>query len=390
MKKILLGVTGGIAAYKAANFTSLLKKKGYEVKVIMTENATKIITPLTLETLSKNVVYVDMWHEKSHYEVEHISLAHWADVVVVLPATYNIVGKIANGIADDMLSTVIAATNKPVFFALAMNVQMYENPILYENIQKLKKYHYHFIEAAEGMLACEDIGKGKLEKEEEVIWEIEAYFLSRQLAGKLEDKKVLITGGPTEEAIDPIRYISNRSSGKMAYALAKAAVAGGAKVSLISGPTKLQKPRRLEEFVSVRGAREMYQEVEKRFEHCDIFVSCSAVADYRPKEYSPIKIKKKEGDLRIDLERNPDILLEMGKRKSHQILIGFAAETNDIEENANRKLEKKNLDCIVANDSKTMNQEKNTVSILKKGGNKVEIQEKVKEELAYDIWKNIL
>ena len=154
MKKILLGVTGGIAAYKAANFTSLLKKKGYEVKVIMTENATKIITPLTLETLSKNVVYVDMWHEKSHYEVEHISLAHWADVVVVLPATYNIVGKIANGIADDMLSTVIAATNKPVFFALAMNVQMYENPILYENIQKLKKYHYHFIEAAEGMLAC--------------------------------------------------------------------------------------------------------------------------------------------------------------------------------------------------------------------------------------------
>ena len=384
MKKILLGVTGGIAAYKAANFTSLLKKRGYEVKIIMTENATKIITPLTLETLSKNPVCVDMWHEKAHYEVEHISLAHWADVVVILPATYNIVGKIANGIADDMLSTVIAATNKPVFFALAMNVQMYENPILYENIEKLKKYHYHFIEAAEGMLACQDVGKGKLEKEEDVIWEIESYFLAQTLEGKLKNKKVLITGGPTEEAIDPIRYLSNRSSGKMAYALA------GAKVSLISGPTHLEKPRRLQEFVSIRGAREMYQEVESRFETCDIFVSCSAVADYRPKEYSPIKIKKKEGDLRIDLERNPDILLEMGKRKSHQILVGFAAETNNIEENAQRKLEKKNLDYIVANDSKTMNQEMNTVSIIKKGGSKLEIQEKAKEELAYDIWKNIL
>ena len=223
-----------------------------------------------------------------------------------------------------------------------------------------------------------------------MIWEIESYFLAQTLEGKLKNKKVLITGGPTEEAIDPIRYLSNRSSGKMAYALAKAAVAAGAKVSLISGPTHLEKPRRLQEFVSIRGAREMYQEVESRFETCDIFVSCSAVADYRPKEYSPIKIKKKEGDLRIDLERNPDILLEMGKRKSHQILVGFAAETNDIEENAQRKLEKKNLDYIVANDSKTMNQEMNTVSIIKKGGSKLEIQEKAKEELAYDIWKNIL
>lgn len=390
MKKILLGVTGGIAAYKAANFVSLLKKRNYEVKVIMTENATKIITPLTLETLSKNPVYVDMWHEKSHYEVEHISLAQWADVVVVLPTTYNIVGKVANGIADDMLSTVISATNRPVFFALAMNVQMYENPILHENIQKLKKYGYHFIEAVEGLLACADVGKGKLEKEEEVIWEIESYFLARDLKEKYQGKKILITGGPTEEDIDPIRYISNRSSGKMAYALAKAAVAAGAEVSLISGPTKLEKPRHLKEFVSVRGAREMYQEVENRFSQTDIFISCAAVADYRPKNYSPIKIKKKEGDLKIELERNPDILLEMGKKKEKQILVGFAAETNDIEENALKKLEKKNLDCIVANDSKTMNQERNTVSILKKNGTRIEFPEKEKELLAYDLLKNIL
>lgn len=390
MKKILLGVTGGIAAYKAANFTSLLKKRGYEVKVIMTENATKIITPLSLETLSKHPVYVDMWHEKSHYEVEHISLAQWADVIVVLPATYNIVGKIANGIADDMLSTVISACSKPVFFALAMNVQMYENPILHENIQKLKKHGYQFIEAAEGLLACEDVGKGKLEKEEDVIWEIESYFLAASLQEKYKDKNILITGGATEEAVDPIRYLSNHSSGKMAYSLAKAAVAAGANVSLVSGPSQLEKPRRLKEFVGIRSAREMYEEVAKRFDESDIFISCAAVADYRPKEYSPIKIKKQEGDLQIALERNPDILLEMGKRKTKQFLVGFAAETNDIEENAKKKLEKKNLDCIVANDSKTMSQNTNTVSILKKNGERIELVEKEKELLAYDILSNIM
>lgn len=390
MKKVVVGVTGGIAAYKAANFTSLLKKRGYEVKVIMTENATKIIAPLTLETLSRNSVYVDMWHAKSHYEVNHISLAHWADVIVVLPATYNIVGKIANGIADDMLSTVISATKKPVFFALAMNTQMYENPILHENIQKLKKYGYHFIDAVEGLLACVDLGKGKLEKEEDILWEVESYFLAQNLKTKYVGKKLLITGGATEEAIDPIRYLSNRSSGKMAYSLAKAAVAAGAEVSLVSGPTQLEKPRRLQEFVSVRSAVEMYEEVTKRFEDMDIFIACAAVADYRAKVYSPIKIKKQEGDLTIPLERNPDILLEMGTRKSKQLLVGFAAETNAIKENAKKKLEKKNLDCIVANDSKTMNQDTNTVSILKRSGEWIELVEKEKELLAYDILNNIL
>lgn len=390
MKKILVGVTGGIAAYKAANFTSLLKKRGYEVKIIMTENATKIIAPLTLETLSRNPVYVDMWHEKAHYEVEHISLAQWADVMVVFPATYNIVGKIANGIADDMLSTVISAMKNAVFFALAMNTQMYENPILQGNIQKLKTYGYHFIDAAEGILACVDIGKGKLEKEEAVIWEMESYFWAQELKEKYAGKKILITGGATEEAIDPIRYLSNRSSGKMAYSLAKAAVAAGAEVSLVSGPTRIEKPRRVKEFVSVRSAVEMYEEVAKRFEDVDIFIACAAVADYRPKVYSPIKMKKQEGDLNIALERNPDILLEMGKRKSKQFLVGFAAETNDIRENAKKKLEKKNLDCIVANDSKTMNQETNTVCILKRSGEMIELLEKEKELLAYDILSNIL
>lgn len=390
MKKILLGVTGGIAAYKAANFTSLLKKRGYEVKVIMTENATQIISALTLETLSKNPVYVDMWHKSGHYEVEHISLAQWADVVVILPATYNIVGKVANGIADDLLSTVISATTKPVFFALAMNVQMYENPILKENIQKLKNYGYQFIEAQEGLLACDDMGKGKLEKEEEVIWELESYFLAKDLKAKLAGKRVLITGGPTEEAIDPIRFLTNRSSGKMAYSLAKAAVAAGAEVSLVSGPTQLERPRRLKDFYQVGSAIEMYEAVSKLFDESDIFIACAAVADYRPKEYSPIKIKKKEGDLSIVLERNPDILYEMGKRKKGQKLIGFAAETNDIEENAMKKMEKKNLDVIVANDSKTMSQNNNSVSILKKTGEKITLLELEKSILAYEIWKHII
>ena len=386
MKNVLVGVTGGIAAYKSANIVSKLKKKGYNVKVIMTENATKIITPLALETLSRNRVYVDMWDKTPHFEVEHISLAEWADVVVVAPATYNIVGKVANGIADDMLSTVISATRKPVYFALAMNVNMYTNPILKENVQKLKKYGYRFIEADEGFLACNVNAKGRLKDEDEIVEIIEQDMCINK---SLEGKRLLITAGRTEEAIDPVRYLSNRSSGQMGYALAKAGVKLGAQVTLISGPTNLEKPEGLAEFVQVRSASEMYQEAIKRFPNMDIGIACAAVADYKPKVYSTEKIKKKEGDLVIVLDRNPDILFEMGKIKKEQFLIGFAAETQNIVENAIGKLKKKNLDMIVANNASNMQKSTNEILIIKSEDDIKELPEENKETLAYKILQEI-
>ena len=395
MKNILLGVTGGIAAFKSASIVSHLKKKGYDVKVVMTKNATNIIGPLTLETLSRNRIYVDMWDTNPHYEVEHISLADWADIVLIAPATYNIIGKVANGIADDMLTTIISAvsTRKPVFFALAMNVNMYENPILKENIDKLKSYGYRFIEVEEGLLACNYVAKGRMTEPEDIVAEIERYDIYSKIENfniALKDKKVLITSGRTKENIDPIRYLSNNSSGKMGYSLAQAAIDLGAEVTLISGPTNLEIPKGLKSFVSVESALEMYEKVNEYFEDTDIFIACAAVADYRPKEYKKEKIKKSDSDLILELVRNPDILFEMGKKKDKQLLIGFAAETNDIKENALKKLEKKNLDFIVANNASTMGNNTNTVEIIRKNKTSVKINQKNKIELAYDILKEII
>ena len=395
MKNILVGVTGGIAAFKSASIVSLLKKKGYNVKVVMTENATNIIGPLTLETLSKNRVYVDMWDKNPHYEVEHISLADWADIVLIAPATYNIIGKVANGIADDMLSTILSAVSlrKPVFFALAMNVNMYENPILKENINKLKSYGYRFIEAEEGLLACNYVAKGRMSEPEDIVAEIERYSIYSKIENYhtvLKGKKILITSGRTKENIDPIRYLSNNSSGKMGYSLAQAAVDLGAEVTLISGPTNLRIPKRLRNFISVESALEMYEKVDEYFEDIDIFIACAAIADYRPKEYKKEKIKKSDSDLILELVRNPDILFEMGKKKDKQLLVGFAAETNDIKENALKKLEKKNLDIIVANNASTMGTDSNTVEIIKKDKSSVEIKQKNKMELAYDIFSEVI
>lgn len=387
MKNILIGVSGGIAAYKVANIISKLKKKGYNIKVIMTENATKIIAPLTLETLSRNRVYVDMWDKNPHFEVEHISLADWADVILIAPATYNIVGKVANGIADDMLTTVISACKKPVYFALAMNVNMYENPILKENIKKLKEYGYRFIEADEGFLACNISAKGRLKDEDEIVDILEHDNLYRN--NILAKKRLLITAGRTEEAIDPVRYLSNRSSGQMGYALAKSAIKLGADVILISGPTNLKKPLGVSEFIQVKTAQEMYDECMKRFPNIDIVIACAAVADYKPKYYSNEKIKKKEGELMIILDRNPDILLEMGKRKKEQILIGFAAETENLLDNAIVKLKRKNLDMIIANNAENMQKNTNEIFIIKADGLIKEVPEKSKEELAYDVLINI-
>ncbi|MDU1910657.1 bifunctional phosphopantothenoylcysteine decarboxylase/phosphopantothenate--cysteine ligase CoaBC [Fusobacterium sp.] len=389
MKNILLGVTGGIAAYKSANIVSLLKKKGYNVKVIMTENATEIITPLTLETLSRERVYVSMWDRTPHFEVEHISLAQWADVVLIAPATYNIIGKIANGIADDMLSTVISATKSPVFFALAMNVNMYENPILKENIEKLKKYNYNFIESDEGFLACNVNAKGRLKNEAEIVSILEKYFEEKETDKYLTGKKILITAGRTEEAIDPVRYISNRSSGQMGYSLATAAQKLGADVILVSGPSELDIPEGLKKFIKVRSAQEMYDATVKEFETADIAIACAAVADYKPKVYSTEKIKKKDEDMTIILDRNPDILFEMGKLKKKQFLIGFAAETENIIENALGKLKRKNLDMIVANNAVNMQKKTNEIFIIKKDEDMKEIPEKEKSQLAYDILKEI-
>lgn len=395
MKNILVGVTGGIAAFKSASIVSLLKKKGYNVKVVMTENATNIIGPLTLETLSKNRVYVDMWDKNPHYEVEHISLADWADIVLIAPATYNIIGKVANGIADDMLSTILSAVSlrKPVFFALAMNVNMYENPILNENIDKLKTYGYRFIDTNEGLLACNYEAKGRMKEPEEIVDIIERFNLASKIDNfrdALKGKRLLITSGRTREDIDPIRYLSNKSSGKMGYSLAQVAVDLGAEVTLVSGPTNLNVPDGLKEFISVDSAIHMYEKVDEKFKDTDIFIACAAVADYRPKEYQDKKIKKSDLNLTIELVRNPDILFEMGKKKENQLLVGFAAETNNIIENALKKLEKKNLDMIVANNASTMGTDTNSIEIIRKDRSSTVINQKSKIELAYDILKEVI
>lgn len=395
MKNILVGVTGGIAAFKSASIVSLLKKKGYNVKVVMTENATNIIGPLTLETLSKNRVYVDMWDKNPHYEVEHISLADWADIVLIAPATYNIIGKVANGIADDMLSTILSAVSlrKPVFFALAMNVNMYENPILNENINRLKTYGYRFIDTNEGLLACNYEAKGRMKEPEEIVDIIVRHDIASKIDNfrdALKGKKLLITSGRTREDIDPIRYLSNKSSGKMGYSLAQAAVDLGAEVTLVSGPTNLNVPDGLKEFISVDSAIHMYEKVDEKFKDTDIFIACAAVADYRPKEYQDKKIKKSDLNLTIELVRNPDILFEMGKKKENQLLVGFAAETNNIIENALKKLEKKNLDMIVANNASTMGTDTNSIEIIRKDRSSTVINQKSKIELAYDILKEVI
>lgn len=389
MKNIVLGVTGGIAGYKSANIISILRKKGYNVKVIMTKNATNIITTHTLETLSRNRVVVDMWEKGKQIDVEHISLSEWADLILIAPATYNIVGKVANGIADDMLLTVISASKKPVYFALAMNVNMYENPILHDNIEKLKKYGYHFIEADEGFLACNVNAKGRLRDEKEIVEIIEKELLDKPKES-LKDKKVLITAGRTEEALDPVRYFSNRSSGKMGYSLAEEAIKLGAEVTLISGPTNLSIPKGVKEFILVKSAKEMFKEVMDRYDNQDIAISCAAVADYTPKEYFSEKIKKSDDELIVVLERNPDILVNMGLKKKNQLLIGFAAETENILENAKKKLEKKNLDFIVANSAHNMQSDTNTIQILKKNGDIIEFEEAKKETVASYIFNEII
>lgn len=343
-KTIVVGVTGGIAAYKAAEIVSRLKKLNAEVYCIMTEGAQAFLTPLTLRTLSGNPVVTSMFQEPVKWSVEHIALADRADFFLVVPATANVLGKVANGIADDFLSTTIIATKAKVIFAPAMNVNMYENPIVQQNISKLKALGYYFIEPIEGNLACGYSGKGKMAQPKDII-EFLLGFEKQDLKGK----NILITAGPTREPIDPVRYLTNRSSGKMGYALAKCAKLRGAKVTLISGPTNLDRPQGVN-FIPVETANEMFSKISKIFHEQDVIIKSAAVADYRPECYQALKIKKTDEDMVIKLARNPDILRYLGENKGSRILVGFAAETNDLRENAQKKLNKKNLDFIVAND----------------------------------------
>ncbi|MBK5251121.1 MAG: bifunctional phosphopantothenoylcysteine decarboxylase/phosphopantothenate--cysteine ligase CoaBC [Peptostreptococcaceae bacterium] len=346
-KTVVLGVTGSIAAYKAAEIVSLLKKMNAEVKVIMTESSTKLIGECTLQTLSNNPVYTKLFSNTFSLEIDHISLAKSANVILIAPASANIIGKIASGIADDILSTTVMATDAIKFIAPAMNSKMYLNPIVQKNIEFLKNLGYKFIEPDSGILACGDDGIGKLATPQAIVEVIANALTSKPT---LKGKRVLITAGPTIEALDPVRYLTNHSSGKMGYAMASEAISRGADVTLVSGPVHISPPKGCT-VINVKSAIEMNDIVLKYCSSSDIIVKSAAVSDYRPKETSCQKIKKTNDDLVIELERNPDILKNLSQIKNPgQILIGFAAETENLIANATDKMERKKLDIIIAND----------------------------------------
>jgi len=348
-KNIVIGVSGGVAVYKVVDVVSRLRKLCANINVIMTKSATEFVQPLTFQSLSQNYVITDMFDEPKTWDVEHISLAQKADMFLIAPATANIIGKIANGIADDMLSTTVMATTAPVIIAPAMNTNMYNNPITQKNINFLKSLGYKFIDPASGRLACGDYGKGKLADPEDIVKEVVSLLLSNESSDELSGKTVLVTAGPTKEPIDPVRYITNHSTGKMGYAIAREAKKRGANVILVSGPTNLDTPIGVKR-IDVSTSNEMYEAVKKNFESADIIIKSAAVADYRPKTVAHSKIKKSDNDMSIELTRNTDILYEIGQIKKNKILIGFAAETNNVIANAKAKIKKKNLDFIVAND----------------------------------------
>ncbi|MGE5416916.1 MAG: bifunctional phosphopantothenoylcysteine decarboxylase/phosphopantothenate--cysteine ligase CoaBC [Acidobacteriota bacterium] len=345
-RKIAIGISGGIAAYKIAELVSRLTKDGHEVHVIMTENSTRFISSLTMRTLSNNPVLLDMFEESSQYRVQHIGVAEEAELMVIAPATANVIGKIAGGIADDLLSTVVMATTAPVLVVPSMNTNMYNNPAVQQNLERLKSLGYYIMEPAEGELACGVSGRGRLPEINDIYQRVQEML---EQDHSLTDKTYLITAGATQEDLDPVRFITNRSTGKMGYALAAEAAKRGARVVLVSGPSSLPDPQGVE-IHRVRSAVDMYKCCMKFFAEADVVIGAAAVADYRPLEYSELKIKKSDDDLSIKLTRNPDILAEMGKQKDRQILVGFAAETNDVIENGIAKMQKKNLDLIVAND----------------------------------------
>ena len=341
-----MGVTGGIAVYKAAEFVRLLVKAEANVHVVMTRHAEEFMMPLTFQTLSGNPVVTDAFSLFEESQIGHVALADLAELIIILPATANIIGKIANGIADDFLSTMVMASRAPVLLAPSMNVNMWENPAFQKNMQTLIERGVHIVEPGTGELACHWYGKGRLAELEDVMEKAEDLFSPKDLKGE----RILITAGPTQEPIDPVRFITNLSSGKMGYALAKMARRRGAEVILITGPTSAALPRKDIEWVPVKTAEEMRKAVLAHWKPCSVVIKAAAVADYRPKDVHSKKIKKKDASLSLDMVRTADILAEIGKKKEKRILIGFAAETDDLIANAKKKLQAKNLDLIIAND----------------------------------------
>jgi phosphopantothenoylcysteine decarboxylase/phosphopantothenate--cysteine ligase len=385
-KTVVIGVTGGIAAYKALDLVSKLKKINFNVHVVMTKSSTEFVNPLSFQSLSQNFVITDMFDNPKTWDIEHISLAKKADIMIICPATVNIIGKVANGIADDMLSTTIMATKAPVIFAPAANSNMYLNPIVQNNIEKLKKYGYEFIEPDSGRLACGDEGKGKLANIDVILETIKSALYDIK---DLKGKKVLVTAGPTISYIDPVRFITNKSSGKMGYAIAEEARDRGADVTLISGPSNEVASYGVK-LVKVQTNCEMKNEVLSIYDDMDIVVKAAAVADYKIAEYSEEKIKKKEEELSINLIKDTDILHTLGKNKKSQILIGFAAESENLINNAKEKLKKKNLDYIVANNIKSsesgFNATENIVTIIKANGKEISLKKMSKRLVARELF----
>lgn len=383
-KTVVIGVSGGIAVYKVCDVVSRLKKLNANVHLIMTKSATEFVTPLTFQSLSQNYVVKDMFEEPKTWDVEHISLAKKADVFLIAPATANVIGKVANGICDDMLTTTVMATTGKILIAPAMNTNMYKNPILQRNINTLKELGYNFVDPESGRLACGDIGEGKLASPEVIVDAVIGLLTNEDK--DLQGKKIMITAGPTVESIDPVRYLTNRSTGKMGYAIAKVAASRGADVTLISGPTNITPPSNIKKIIKTQSAEDMYNAIIDNFDENQVIIKTAAVADYKPKTYSDKKIKKSDDDLVIELGRNKDIAYELGKIKKDKILVGFAAETNDLIENAKTKVKKKNLDFIVANDltqeGAGFGTDTNIVKIIDREGNINKYPQMKKDEVA--------
>ena len=383
-KKIVLGVTGGIAVYKAVDLVSKLRKEGADVRVVMTESAAKFVTPLTFKEISGNTVAVSMWAEAQEFHVEHIALADWADLMIIAPATANILAKAANGIADDLLSTVILASKTPIVLCPAMNCQMYINPITQDNLKKLSDYGFIIMQPATGYLACGTSGVGRLPEPAEIIAFTKNFISHKE--GDLKGLKMLVTAAGTREPIDPVRFVGNRSSGKMGYAVAQAASERGADVVLVSGPSSLTPPANVE-VINVETTREMMNAVLAKYAEMDIVIKAAAVADYCPHEVAEQKIKKATDDaLTIVLDKNPDILKKLGELKTRQFLVGFAAETQNLLANATEKIKKKNLDMIVANDvtiaGAGFNYDTNVVKFLFPNGEVKSLEKMSKLEVA--------
>ena len=389
-KTVLLGVSGSIAAYKTAYLASALKKLDADVHVLMTQNATNFINPITFETLTGNKCLVDTFDRNFEFSVEHVSLAKQADVVMIAPASANVIGKLAHGIADDMLTTTVMACKCKKIVAPAMNTRMFENPIVQDNLKILTRYGYEVISPATGYLACGDTGAGKMPEPQELLEYIRQEI---EYEKNMQGLKVLVTAGPTQEAIDPVRYITNHSTGKMGYAIAKMAARRGAEVTLVSGQTALE-AQQFVDTISVRSARDMFEVVTGRAAEQDIIIKAAAVADYRPKHVSDQKMKKKDGDLVIELERTDDILASLGEnRRPGQFLCGFAMETENLLENSRKKLKKKHLDMIVANSLRTegagFGGDTNVVTMITES-EEISLGKMTKEETALHILDQIM